>query len=77
MRTHEGNHLWNIGSIIGDIRMQIDGFCHITADEAVKNFGIEVSPEQKNLFSCTSGGYLMVIDGTDQKLLLKVADAAR
>ena len=35
----DGNHLWNIGSVISDIKMQIDGIYHITAKEAKKAYG--------------------------------------
>lgn len=54
---HNGNHLWNIGSIIGDIKMQIDGFSYITADQAKNKYGVEVQRNQKNLFCCTAGGF--------------------
>lgn len=74
---HDGKHLWNIGSIIGDIKMQIDSVYHITAHEAKKMFGIKVSRCQKNLFSCTAGEYLMVIDGVQQKMLFKKAGMVR
>lgn len=70
---HDGNHLWNIGSIIGDIKIQIDGIYQITAKEARKEYGLKVSRKQRNLFSCTAGGFLMIIDGTQQKLLFKKA----
>ena len=70
---HNGNYLWNIGSIIGDIKMQIDGIYQINAKEAKKEYGVKVRRKQRNLFICTAGGYLMIIDGTQQKLLLKIA----
>lgn len=69
---HNGNHLWNIGSIIGDIKIQIDGFSYITADQAKIKYGVEVH-NRKNLFCCTAGGFLMIIDGTQQKMLLEKA----
>ena len=74
---HNGNHLWNIGKIIGDIKMQIDGISHITAEQAIDDYGIAVSVNQKDLFSCTAGGYLRVIDGTQQKLLLKMSGMSK
>ena len=70
---HNGNHLWNIGSIIGDIKMQIDGFRYITSDHAKNKYGVEVQHNRKNLFCCTAGGCLMIIDGTQQKMLLEKA----
>ena len=74
---HNGNHLWNIGKIIGDIKMQIDGISHITAEQAIDDYGIAVGENKKDLFSCTAGGYLMVIDGTQQKLLLKMSGMSK
>ena len=72
---HNGNHLWNIGKIIGDIKMQIDGISHITAEQAMNGYGIAVGVNQNDLFSCTAGGYLLIVDGNEQKLLLKKAAA--
>ena len=72
---HNGNHLWNIGEIIGDIKMQIDAISHITAEQAIDDYGIAVGVNQNDLFSCTAGGYLLIVDGKEQKLLLKKAAA--
>ena len=49
--------------------MQIDGFSYITADQAKNKYGVEVQHNQKNL----AGGFLMIIDGTRQKMLFKKA----
>ena len=57
--------------------MQIDGISHITAEQAIDDYGIAVSVNQKDLFSCTAGGYLRVIDGTQQKLLLKMSGMSK
>ena len=50
--------------------MQINGFNHITVAQAKNGFSIVVCPDLRNLFSCTAGGFLMIIVGTDQRLSL-------
>lgn len=72
---HNGNHLWNIGSIIGDIKMQIDGIHYISADQVKNEYGVDVQCDQKNLFCCTAGGFVMIIDAIQQKMLLKKSGA--
>lgn len=55
--------------------MQIDSISHITAEQAMNGYGIAVGVNQNDLFSCTAGGYLLIVDGKEQKLLLKKAAA--
>ena len=72
----QGNHLWNIGELVGDIKMAFDGITHITSDEANREFGIIAEPTS-NLYKCISGGFIFIIDVNSRKLLLKEPGRAK
>ena len=72
----QGNHLWNIGELVGDIKMAFDGITHITSDEVKRDFGITCDPVC-NLFKCVSGGFVFILDVTNKKLLLKLSGRAK
>ena len=72
----QGNHLWNIGEIVGDIKMQFDGITHLSLEEAKNQYGISCKTTS-NLFKCISGGFVFIIDANDKKLLLKVSGGAK
>ena len=68
-----GNHLWNIGELVGDIKMAFDGISHITPAEAKREFGIKPKRNAQCLFGCFAGGFMFVIDAESKKTLCKVA----
>ena len=72
----QGNHLWNIGDWVGDIKMSFDGFTHISAKAAKKNYGVNCFAS-KNLYACLSGGFVFIIDSKKQKMLYKIAGKVR
>ena len=72
----QGNHLWNIGELVGDIKMQFDGFHHISSKDVKKYFGIRCAPSN-SLYACISGGFVFIIDSKKQKLLHKIAGKVR
>ena len=65
-----GNHLWNIGELVGDIKMAFDGITHITPAEAKREFGIKVKRNARCLFRCVAGGFVFVIDAENRKIAL-------
>ena len=67
----QGNHLWNIGELVGDIKMAFDGITHITPIEAKREFGIKPKMNAQYLFSCVSGGFVFIIDAKSKKTLYK------
>ena len=72
-----GNHLWNIGELVGDIKMAFDGISHITPAEAKREFGIKVKRNARCLFRCVAGGFVFVIDAESRKMLCKAAGRAK
>ena len=72
-----GNHLWNIGELVGDIKMAFDGISHITPAEAKREFGIKVKRNARCLFRCVAGGFVFVIDAENRKMLCKAAGRAK
>ena len=71
----QGNHLWNIGEIIGDVQMACFGG-GVTTSELLENAGICLDVlynGEHNLYSCSVGGVLYVIDLNDRKILSKLS----
>ena len=69
-----GNHVWNIADIVGDIKTPFFGGS-VSSQELLKShWGFDASKVKKHheLFSCTAGDYLYVIDLTDKKLIQKL-----
>lgn len=69
----QGNHLWNIGELVGDIKMQFDGITHITPIEAKHEYEIRPKMKSQCLFSCVSGGFVFIIDALNKKMLCKIS----
>ena len=67
----QGNHLWNIGELVGDIKMAFDGITHITPIEAKREFGIKPKGNAQCLFRCVSGGFTFVVDAVSKKTLCR------
>ena len=72
-----GNHLWNIGELVGDIKMAFDGITHITPTEAKREFGIKAKRNARCLFRCVAGGFVFVVDAESRKMLFKAAGKAK
>ncbi len=68
----DGNHLWNIGDIVGDIKMSFQGcLLRSTAellDEDELNAEISYS---ENLLVCFAGGFRFIIDPVHQTVVSK------
>ncbi len=73
----KGNHLWNIGELVGDIKMAFDGITHITPTEAKQEYGIRVKKNTQSLFSCISGGFVFIIDAQRKKMIYKASGKAK
>lgn len=69
----QGNHLWNIGELVGDIKMAFDSITHITSAEAKQEFGIRTPINAQCLFRCVSGGFVFIIDAKNKKMLCKIS----
>lgn len=69
-----GKHLWNIADIVGDIKMSLGGG-EVRTKEAMESYpgfdGTKVKDDHE-LFSCTTGYHLYIIDLTDRKFLQKL-----
>jgi len=72
----QGNKLWNIGEIVGDIKMAFDSITHITSADAEREFGIKTDATH-NLFKCICAGFVYIIDANDRKSLLKLSGKVR
>ena len=72
----KGNLLWNIGEVVGDIKMAFDGMYHITPRNAKKLYGKFVMPT-RYLFHCIAGDFGFLIDGKKQKLICKKSGFGR
>lgn len=73
----KGNHLWNIGELVGDIKMAFDAITHITPIEAKREYGIRVKKNTQSLFSCISGGFVFIIDAQRKKMIYKASGKAK
>ncbi|MBQ3489246.1 MAG: hypothetical protein IJA86_01485 [Clostridia bacterium] len=70
----DGNHLWNIGDIVGDIKMSFTG-CHLTSNAQLVDDGA-INTEtaySANLLVCFSGGYRFIIDPIHQTVISKTS----
>jgi hypothetical protein len=69
----EGNFLWNVGSIVGDIKMPFSNISHISKKEAEKDFGVIIPEDVGILLKCIAGGFIFIIDATNRKMLYKIS----
>lgn len=68
----DGNHLWNIGEIVGDIKMEIRG-CTLATRQALVDSGVlgrDVSCSE-DLLQCYAGGFLYTVDPFSKTVLSK------
>lgn len=73
----QGNHLWNIGELVGDIKMAFDSITYITPMEAKREFGIRPKLHAQCLFKCVSGGFVFIIDAKNKKILCQAPGKAK
>ncbi len=67
----QGNRVWNIADIVGDIKMSFFGgsVCTIETLKNTVGFDERLVPEGHDLFTCVAEGFLFVVDLTDAKVL--------
>lgn len=68
-----GNFLWNIGDIVGDIKMAFDCVSCVFKENAEKDLGIAISCETDILLECVAGGFIFIVDAINKKLLYKLS----
>ncbi len=73
----KGNFLWNIGSIVGDIKLAFDNIYCIFKSEAKDVFGITQPDIPDVLLHCTAAGWTFIIDIEKRKLLRKIGGMVR
>ena len=69
----KGNFLWNIGSIVGDIKMAFDNVRRISKEEAKKYYGVTIPQDSNVLIECIAAGFAFIIDVTHCKMLYKIS----
>lgn len=70
----EGNHLWNIGDIVGDINISFLGGQVVTAKQLNEPNCLESIDEVPSiLYSCVADGFLFIIDPIQKRLIKKIA----
>ena len=72
----EGNHLWNIGELVGDIKIQFDWLNHISARDIKKHYGVRCA-RSDSLYACIAEGFFYIIDAKKQLLLTKISGQIR
>lgn len=68
-----GGFLWNIGSIVGDIKMPFNSISCILKSEAEIEFNVKWPEANDILLRCIAGGFTFIIDVGNKKLLLKLS----
>lgn len=76
MFDRNGNHVWNIGEVVGDIKMAFDGITHITSVEVEQEYGVSCT-SSLCLFKCIAGGITYIIDGRNRKCVCRVMGKAK
>ena len=73
----QGNHLWNIGSIVGDIKMPFSGISCVFKSMVENEFGIILSDASSTLVICIAGGFIFIVDPINNKMLYKTSGKVR
>lgn len=68
-----GNFLWNIGSIVGDIKMPFSSISCILKADAEKDFGVTMPGGTDVLLKCIAGGFIFIVDAINNKMLYKLS----
>ncbi len=67
----QGNKLWNIGEIVGDIKAAFLGVYTISHKEATEEFGIDLPEYSGQLIRCFDGCLMYIIDANNKRLVHK------
>ena len=67
----DGNYLWNISDIVGEINMVFSAGCVSSLSELSNHYGFDQRKYNADLeiFVCTAGGKLYVIDLKEKKVI--------
>ena len=68
-----GNFLWNIGSIVGDIKMAFSSVSCVLKADAEKDLGITIPGDTEILLKCIAGGFVFIVDAISNKMLYKLS----
>lgn len=66
-----GSFLWNIGSIVGDIKMPFSSVSCVLKADVEKDFGVTVPGSADVLLKCIAGGFIFIVDAINKKMLYK------
>lgn len=72
-----GNFLWNIGSIVGDIKMPFSSVSCVLKADAEKDFGVTIPDGADVLLKCIAGGFIFIVDAINNKILYKLSGKVR
>lgn len=67
----DGNHLWNIADIVGDLKIPFFGGTVTTKDIMKSHFGFDeyLYDDSCELFCCSAGNHLYIVDLNCRKLV--------
>ena len=67
----DGNHLWNIADIVGDLKIPFFGGTVTTKDIMKSHFGFDeyLNDDSCELFCCYAGNHLYIVDLNCRKLV--------
>ena len=68
-----GNFLWNIGSIVGDIKMPFSSVSCVLKADAEKEFGVKIPGSTDIFLKGIAGGFVFIIDAVNKKMLYKLS----
>ena len=69
----DGTLLWNIGSIVGDIKMAFDGISCTLKSNAELEYGLKFPGASDVLLIGIAAGFTFIIDVENRRLLAKIA----
>lgn len=68
-----GNFLWNIGEVVGDIKMAFDNISCMFKSDAEKEFEEDFSNTSDILLECIAAGFTFIVDVGNKKLVSRVS----
>ena len=68
-----GNFLWNIGSIVGDVKMPFSSVSCVFKADVEKDFGVTLPGGTDILLKCIAGGFIFIVDAINKKILYKIS----
>ncbi len=72
-----GTYLWNIGDVVGDIKMPFRSISCIFKAEAEMEYSISLPNSANTFLKCIAGGFAFLIDIPNKKLLCKTAGSIK